>query len=313
MVSVSVRATRGRRAPITLVDGKVATERGTSHNICIAGRNRPQPFRLIALLQSLTFHRAPDVPGCPEARSIAQASTQTGADGGSPAPIYAQRTILLMRNRTKLLLTALAATAVLGALVATASANRIALVNNSPTAFRTTWSALEFIGAGGIVRIRCPVTIEGSFHSRTISKVLEALVGYVTRAAISTCTGGTTILLTARLPWHIRYNGFAGTLPAITSISLRLVGAEFLINFNEVFGLRYSCLYQSTAASPMRGNVAVNAGVAETLTPETAAIPLLTRLPESTGTCPSTGQLGQNAGPITLLGLTTKITVTLVQ
>jgi hypothetical protein len=215
-----------------------------------------------------------------------------------------------MTKRHKILLAGLAATAVLGALVATASATRVATSNQF---FRTTWSALEFIGSGGVVRIRCPVTIEGSYHSRTIAKVAEALIGYVTRAAVGVCTGGTFTLLASALPWHVRYNGFSGTLPAITVVHLRFVGFSLLINFNEVFGLRSSCLYQSTAASPMRASVNVGAGgVAETLTPEAATIPLLTRLPESTATCPSTLSLGQNAAPITLLGTTTKITVTLV-
>lgn len=105
---------------------------------------------------------------------------------------------------TKHILTALIATAVLGALVANAAANRIAL---STPSFRATWTNLEWQAAGGLFTIRCPVTIEGSFHSNTISKVLEALIGYVTRAAVgapAACTGGTVTMLTSVLPWHIR-------------------------------------------------------------------------------------------------------------
>lgn len=236
---------------------------------------------------------------------------------GSPAPIYAQRTILLMRNRSKLLLAALAATAVFGALVATASATRIAM---SEQHFRATWTNLEFQAVGGIFTIKCPVTIEGSFHSSTISKVLEALVGYVTQAAVgapAACTGGTVTILTANLPWHIRYNGFSGTLPEITRIHLRLILAEFLINRNDLALGRFSCLYRSTPTNPMRAWVEVNATthVVESMRPDrTAQIKLFARLAESTATCPAEGNLGENATSTLTVPSpgTAKITVTLV-
>lgn len=222
-----------------------------------------------------------------------------------------------MRNRSKLLLTALTASVVLGALVGAASANRIALSNRF---FRATWTALEFTDTLGVTQVKCPVTIEGSFHSTTISKVLEALVGYVTKATVgSPCTEGTAIVLQTTLPWHIRYAGFtaANGLPAIESIKLRLVGAGFLImKVNPIHPeQQFRCLYKSTEASPMIGvvNRSTATGEATNLTPEAARIPLFDgTLTEPESTCFASGGLKSASNTLTLQGNTTKITVTLV-
>jgi hypothetical protein len=128
--------------------------------------------------------------------------------------------------------------------------------------------------------IECHVTMEGSFHSRTISKVLEALIGYITRATVDStnCTGGSARSLTETLPWHIRYGGFTGTLPTITSVNTRLIGFNYLI---QVGGT--ACLFSSTASSPMKQIVNRNSatGVASSLRwEEPSAIPF------SSGTSP---------------------------
>jgi hypothetical protein len=210
-----------------------------------------------------------------------------------------------VRNRSKLVLVALTAALTLGALVGMASANRIAQSNQT---FRSTWNALEFIG---FVTIRCHVTIEGSFHSRTISKVAEALVGYVSRAIVDEghCTGGSARVLSESLPWHIRYASFTGTLPNITGIVLRQVNAAFQVSA-VVLGAQVNCLFKSTAASPMRGTVEVSGGVAQNLTPEAAQIP---RSSGSEFSCGNSGRLGGTSTSLTVQGATTKITVTLVQ
>jgi hypothetical protein len=208
-----------------------------------------------------------------------------------------------VRKRSRLLLVGLAAAITLGAIISTASANRIATSNQF---FRVVWTELPFVG---FVTIRCPVTIEGSFHSSTISKVTEALVGYVTRAAVGNpCPSGngSARILTATLPWHMRYDSFEGPLPNITSIKLRLIGAAFEVTSSGVF-----CLFQSTVASPMKGVVNVEAGhAATTLRAEAAPIPLSSG---STILCNTSGRLGPEPGVVTLLGNTTPITVTLVQ
>lgn len=209
-----------------------------------------------------------------------------------------------MRNRSKLLLAALTAALMLGALLSTASATRIATSNQN---FTATWAKLRFIG-GLFGNVECAVTIEGSFHSRTITKMLELLVGYVTRATVAEtrCTGGSARALASTLPWHIRYNGFSGTLPNITQIHLRIVGAGFLVQVGGV-----PCLYLSSANSPMRGwvNRSTTTGEATSIrVDETAAIPKSS----GSGICPGTGRLEGITNSLTLQGNTTKITVTLV-
>jgi hypothetical protein len=175
-----------------------------------------------------------------------------------------------MRHRSKLLLAGLTAALAFGAFVSASSANRLAL---SGQQFRATWNKLAFVG---FVRVECHVTIEGSFHSRTIKKVLEALVGYVSRVTVDStnCTNGSARALNEFLPWHIRYGGFTGTLPIITGINLRLVEGRFLV---QVAGIAPAkCLYTSSVASPMRGIVNRNTGtgVASSLTvEEPSAIP----------------------------------------
>lgn len=214
-----------------------------------------------------------------------------------------------MRKRSKLLLAGLGATIALAALISTASANRIA---TSSQGFRATWTELEFIGFEGGTPVRCPVTIEGSFHSRTISKVLEALVGYVSRVVVaeSACTGGTGKALTETLPWHIRYAGFGGTLPTITRINLNLVNSAFLVQQLGLFNILNACLYQSNATSPMKGILEIGAGgvVNNLRVDETAGIPLVRTL---SGVCPNPGKLHGTA-TVTVQGGTTRITVTLV-
>jgi hypothetical protein len=212
-----------------------------------------------------------------------------------------------MRHRSKLLLAGLTAALAFGALISTSSANRIAL---SGQQFRATWNNLKFVG---FVTVECHVTIEGSFHSRTISKVLEALIGYVSRVTVdeTRCTGGSARALNETLPWHIRYGGFRGTLPIITSIELRLVGGRFLV---QVAGIAPAkCLYTSSMASPMKGIVTRNTatGVASSLrVDETAAIPFTSGT--SSFSCMTSGRLEGTTNGLSEGPTSTSITVTLV-
>jgi hypothetical protein len=207
-----------------------------------------------------------------------------------------------MRQRTRFSITALAAASVLAVCVGAVSANRIAQSNQT---YRATWSSLEFVSA--FATVRCPVTIEGSFHSRTFSKVAELLVGYTYRAAAGTCTGGTVTIRTETLPWHVRYNNFTGTLPNIVSAGHRIVGVGFVI---EALGTR--CSYSSTAASPMKSisnrNTATHA-VESIRIDETAVVPL----GSGSFTCSSSGRIAGTTNTVVVPGTTTKITVTLVQ
>jgi hypothetical protein len=215
-----------------------------------------------------------------------------------------------MRNRSKLILAALTAALALGALVSAATATRIAVSNQL---FRVTWTGLSFNGGSSFGEVRCPVTIEGTFHSRTIVKNTSSLIGFVTSAAVgSPCTGGTATILQGSLPWHIWYNGFTGRLPDITGIQLRMLSAAFKVKSN-LNG--QECLYTAEAASPMKGSVnrTTSTGVAESLRPDETAGIAITSGATGFAQCPTSGFLRGASNTIGVQGNTaTKITVTLV-
>jgi hypothetical protein len=219
-----------------------------------------------------------------------------------------------MRTYSRLALAALVATTAMAAFVGSASARNLSISNQN---FTVSYSSLEFIS---IVTIRCGVTLEGSFHTRTIPKVIGSLIGYITRVSVRRpCTNGEgfafngverlgTTTLTNTLPWHVRYEGFTGTLPNITAIRLGLSGARFRIG-----ALGVLCIATTGGA---RGNAFGNAtrntttGVVDPLTAEGT----ITFDPESSGLCGASGRFGSPAGDgrITLTGTTNRITVTLI-
>ncbi len=196
-----------------------------------------------------------------------------------------------MRKSTRLLLGALSATVILAVAVGAASARRIEL---SEQHFLAAWTELIFEEGGA--RVNCEVTLEGSFHSRTLSKVCGQLIGYITEAIVhhpcktpegwalngTEVIGGVTVRQT--LPWHILFISFSGTLPRITSIRVSLRNASFLV---ENFGV--SCLYRTSETEPAFGNIGVEAGGAVTglESDETA------RIRKTSGglLCPGTGRL----------------------
>jgi hypothetical protein len=134
--------------------------------------------------------------------------------------------------------------------VAGASARRI---ETSSQNFLAKWASLGFGDEGG-VSVSCPVTLDGSFHSRTTSKVSGQLIGYINRAFVATtaCVGGTARANTETLPWHIQYNSFVGTLPAISGVNLTLIGAKF-----EVLASEVRCTSQTSQATPGWGRVLI--------------------------------------------------------
>jgi hypothetical protein len=187
---------------------------------------------------------------------------------------------------------ALAAAFSLAHAVDSASANHLSY---SSQGFRIVWTSLTFSEAGGNFPIRCPVTLEGSFHSATVAKVREALVGYITRAIVNNpgCTEGQATILRESLPWHVRYQSFTGALPAITGVRHYLIGAAFQIEP----GLGIVCLARSSERFPAAGDAQREAGGnVTTLEPDsTLAIPV-------TGTaCPEAG-IFSGSGEVFVLG-----------
>jgi len=216
-------------------------------------------------------------------------------------------------RHTKIIVASLAATFLMAVAVGSASANRLSISNPN---FRVTYRSLEFTEANGeIGTVKCPVTLEGSFHSGTIRKVEHALIGHVTRASVaaaSSCTGGSATVLQETLPWHIQYMGFTGTLPIIQSVRLLLAGAAFKLHIRLLF--EFFCLARTETNQPAGGEALVEGGGNLTnLTPDpNASIPLTSA---GGSGCPSTSghfQAPGGDGVITLLGNTTKIRITLI-
>jgi hypothetical protein len=112
----------------------------------------------------------------------------------------------------------LASSLLLAAAVGTATARNYSFSNQN---IRATWTRLSFEGGAGII-LSCQLTLEGSFHRRTITKVARSLIGAITRVRIKeeACTNGTLTPRNETLPWHLTYEGFTGSLPDIVGILL---------------------------------------------------------------------------------------------
>jgi hypothetical protein len=221
-----------------------------------------------------------------------------------------------MRNRTRIMLLVLTTALALAAAVGSAAANRIEM---SEQRFLVLFRELTFAGGGS--NVVCEVNIEGSFHSRTLSKVREQLIGYITEARVhrnaeERCIefaawvlngverqNGVTLPNT--LPWHILYNSFEGTLPRITGIRLLMRDAGFLIT--GPLGIR--CLYRATEAFPMEGIIRVEANGAATELVADESFPIRWR---EGAFCPGEGVL-RGRGRIGTQERWTLITVRLVQ
>jgi hypothetical protein len=203
-----------------------------------------------------------------------------------------------MHGYQKALLSVLTVALVLAAAVGTASARNLSVNEQS---FRLIWTPLQLgtePGGGGTV-IRCNVTLEGSFHSRTIPKVARTLIGWVTRAIVAhPCTGaGEGFALTAAetgretLPWHVTYEAFSGRLPNITRIRL-LLRPSFRVN---VFGV--NCLYSGNAAGEAQLDAAGN--ITGVLPDSSVAVPRS----EGSFLCPANGYFAATAAQSSVRGL----------
>jgi hypothetical protein len=214
-----------------------------------------------------------------------------------------------MRTHAKLVLTALAAALLLSITMSTASA-RILSITNANSNFRVMWSRLEYVTNPFITR--CRVTLEGSFHGRSIFKVRGTLIGAITKASFDTanCTGGRRIPYAT--PWHLTYEAFEGALPNITAIDF-LIGRG--VGFTEemvVIGIPTICRY-GTPTDNITYRAVINAGRAvTTLNPVPGRSTY--NLVEGSFGCPTTSAFFGSApdGVVTLLNGTARITVTLI-
>jgi hypothetical protein len=216
-----------------------------------------------------------------------------------------------MTAHSKLLLAAFTATMVMS-LAVSASARRLAL---SSQQFLATWPSVTFENTTGTAAVSCPIEFEGSFHSATLSKVSGQLVGYITRAGIQAethgaeppCTSGVATILVETLPWHVRFQSFAGTLPNIERITLQIIRMGIRIQTELV------CLAETTAANPARVIISRAGGSATAVrADETSSIPVTGPFCSfgGNGIVKGTGEVFQQ---IPGLGLTTtRIRITLV-
>ena len=143
---------------------------------------------------------------------------------------------------SRLLLTVVGATVLLGALVSSASAGRL---SNSSTAFNATWARMDFRASFGTVE--CEITLSGSLHRASITKTRGSLIGYITDARVRSpgCRRGEATILSETLPWHFQYDSFAGALPSIASFRTLVIG--FAWRFG-IFGI--ACLMRSATTEP---------------------------------------------------------------
>jgi hypothetical protein len=147
-----------------------------------------------------------------------------------------------MHLHIKIALVTLAATIILAVGSVGAFARNLS-TNETGSSVRFTFTFGSSVGD-----VECPVTLRGSFHSRTITKTDGLLIGAVTGATVndSSCTNGRATVLSGTLPWHIRYRSFVGTLPSIQRIITHVVGLAFRVQF----GVSVACLCQFTSAKP---------------------------------------------------------------
>jgi hypothetical protein len=221
------------------------------------------------------------------------------------------------------LATIITAALMLALAVGTTSARELAVSEQS---IRTSWASLEF--GSSLATVRCRVTFEGSFHSRTLQKVVSRLIGAVTAAIVAhPCTNGEAWADNGReaeplgtapqkLPFHLTYQSFTGTLPNISSISIGLSRVSFVVQATS-FGISARCRYGRTEDSILAMVQRTIGGIANGAL---AAITPISGMNEARlvdgllngGLCPASGRFTGSSGAITGLSNPATISVTLI-
>ncbi|MGN6189501.1 MAG: hypothetical protein ACTHOE_11415 [Conexibacter sp.] len=181
---------------------------------------------------------------------------------------------------------------------------------SSPT-FRASFADFRF--AFGEIALSCRLTLEGAYHSRTIAKVREALIGVVTAVTVAhPCQGGELFAFNGvertpnTLPWHLQYESFEGTLPSnIGSITQILSRFRFLMQIPLICAASYG-----SETDRVFTRLNLFGGIATTIEP-IAGRNVSTRVTTLSGICPATVG-GTGPGNVTVLNGTARITVTLI-
>jgi len=211
---------------------------------------------------------------------------------------------ITMSRFSKMVVALVGAIAVMSVVVGSASARTF---SSSSQTLRAVWREMTFTASTG-ARVVCPVSLEGSLHSRTIAKVRYGLIGYITRADLGAgCTGGTATILRETLPWHVKYDSFAGELPRITAIRVLIINASFRVRLNEGF----NCLFRTTDAEHALGTLNRNTTTGELTSAEVGPSEIT-----STEGCVfgfrTRGRLTGTTTSLTVLNSASRITVTLI-
>jgi len=198
------------------------------------------------------------------------------------------------------------ASLLLATAIHTASARNLSISNQR---FLVFWSKIEFRENGGFVSLRCRITLDGSFHERTIVKSRGSLIGAVTRVDVdkNNCTGGQA-LAKGPFPWHVTYDSFTGALPNITTIRIGISRFRYLLIAPGLATCEYGNATDNVIAS-----VGLTGGEITSMTPVEGSN--TTTLIEGTAFCPAAGRLVTEAsdrGVVTLLNSNTRIRITLI-
>jgi hypothetical protein len=219
---------------------------------------------------------------------------------------------MIMSAHSRCALAALSAAILLGLAVSAASAGNYEILNGE-RGYRIAWRSLEFANNAGLEKIRCPVTIEGSFHSRTVAKVEKALIGHVTRAKVKveSCTGGRVRLYGESLPWQLQYGAFEGTLPNIIAIYTRTVGERFSIEPRHEIPI--TCIGTTSNARPALTSLALGREAGGLLQIIAAVANGSISMLEGPGICPEiTVTLESSSSTVTVLTESATIKIRLI-
>lgn len=225
-----------------------------------------------------------------------------------------------MRTLCRLLLSCALATAALAASVHGASARNLSISNQS---IRAVWAPVTVIIPESALEFTCLMTLEGSFHSSTIAKVNDALIGYITRAIVGhPCAGagemwvhnGTEAPLgnvrATSLPWHMTYRGFTGTLPTITEVRVLLRGIRTTAYWRV--GEITLCLANfGNAEESIVSEWKIGAG-GRVIAVQFLAQPLVRRETFNMLSCQPNIRWNSSATQVTLLNAATPISITLI-
>jgi len=145
----------------------------------------------------------------------------------------------------KLLLAVASAAVLLGAFVSSASARNLSVIEQRVTAL---WTRVNL--SGGFGTVECEVKLSRSFHTRTFTKTVNSLVGYITEGTVLRCSRGSATINQASLPVHLKYRSFNGTLPNITGQNELGIGLEWTVR-EPTFGV--TCTVRRETSSLILG------------------------------------------------------------